>query len=184
MKKLIILLFFPLILGCEAKNDFDDIFQSIDLPPLRTNNTFSQPFRILKTKISDAALFDAKYGNTDLSIGYVLRYYFYTGINLSADSSELISMNLKVFSLQDTNDVSGIARDAIEEIRKMEYGSLEYEEFIGKYLSDCIDITKVQNDCIIPAVYQPVCGCDGFTYSNSAEAQCNGVVSFEKGKCD
>ena len=60
---------------CEA-NDFDNIYQSVDLAPLRTNNTFSQPFRILKTKISDAALFDAKYGNTDLSIGYVLSIIF------------------------------------------------------------------------------------------------------------
>ena len=72
----------------------------------------------------------------------MLRYYFYTGIDLNADSSELISMNLQTFSLKDSNDVSEIARDAIEEIRKMEYGSVEYEEFIGKYLSDCIDITK------------------------------------------
>jgi hypothetical protein len=184
MKKLILLLFFPLILGCEAKNDFDNIYQSIDLAPLRTKNTFSQPFRILKTKISDAALFDAKYGNTDLSIGYVLRYYFYTGIDLNADSSELISMNFQVFNLNDTKDALEISRDAIEEIRKMEFGSFEYEEFIGKYLSDCIDITKIQNDCIIPTIYEPVCGCDGFTYSNSAEAQCNGVLSFVNGKCN
>ena len=105
MKKLILLLFFPLILGCEASNNIDNIYQSIDLAPLRTNNTFSQPFRILKTKISDADLFDAKYGNTDLSIGYVLRYYFYTGIDLNADSSELISMNLQSFSLHVSNDV-------------------------------------------------------------------------------
>ncbi len=184
MKILILFLFFPLILGCEAKNDFDSIYQSIDLAPLRTNNTFSQPFRILKTKISDADLFDAKYGNTELSIGYVLRYYFYTGIDLNADSSELISMNLQLFNLKDTDDASEISIDAIEEIRKMEYGSVEYEEFIGKYLSDCIDIIKIQSDCVIPAIYEPVCGCDGFTYSNSVEAQCNGVVSFEKGKCD
>ena len=86
--------------------------------------------------------------------------------------------------LKTRNDVTDIARDAIEEIRKMEYGSVEYEEFIGKYLSGCIDITKIQNDCVIPTIYEPVCGCDGFTYSNSAEAQCNGVLSFENGKCD
>ena len=51
----------------------------------------------------------------------------------------------------------------------MEYGSVEYEEFIGKYLSDCIDITKIQNDCVIPTIYEPVCRCDGFTYSNSVK---------------
>lgn len=183
MKKLILLLFFPLILGRGAKNDFDNIYQSIDLAPLRTNNTFSQPFRILKTNIFDPALFDAKYGNTDLSIGYVLRYYFYTGIDLNADNSELISMNFQTFSLKDSNNALEIARDAIEEIRKMKYGSVEYVEFIGKYLSNCIDITKIQNDCVIPTIYEPVCGCDGFTYSNSAEAQCNGIVNFKIGKC-
>ena len=129
MKKLIILLFFPLTLGCEAKNDFDDIYQSIDLPPFRTNNTFSQPFRILKTKISDAALFDAKYGNTDLSIGYVLRYYFYTGIDLSSSNNELISMNGTYFEIPVTSDPIELARIAIYEIRDMSFGYREYKEF-------------------------------------------------------
>ena len=37
-------------------------------------------------------------------------------------------------------------------------------------------------DCLCPAVYQPVCGCDGQTYSNSCRASCR-VNSYTKGAC-
>ena len=31
-----------------------------------------------------------------------------------------------------------------------------------------------QRGCVCPAVYRPVCGSDGRTYSNGCEANCNG----------
>ena len=37
--------------------------------------------------------------------------------------------------------------------------------------------------CMSLAVWDPVCGCDGFTYSNSGDAACNSIYDFTSGEC-
>jgi len=51
--------------------------------------------------------------------------------------------------------------------------------------NDCVDSTLIkQNEhANIPAYYLPVCGCNGVTYSNSVEAEVNGVIKYTNGIC-
>ena len=81
MKNLLLFLFIPFI--CFG--------QEFELPALRLSNNFSKPNRVLKTTISDESLFKQNYNNTDLTLDYVIRYHFYTSIDLNAGENQLIS---------------------------------------------------------------------------------------------
>lgn len=49
--------------------------------------------------------------------------------------------------------------------------------------ADCIDASKIKPDGICTMQYDPVCGCDGKTYSNACVASNAGLRTFVKGPC-
>ena len=102
--------------------------QEVELPALRLSNNFSKTNRVLKTKISDKSLFEQKYDNTDLTLDYVIRYHFYTSIDLNSKENQLISMDGSTFNLSSDN-AKDLTDEVISLVGGMYYGKKELNAF-------------------------------------------------------
>ena len=123
MKKLILLLSFIPIISFGQSTD-----QEIELTALRLSDNFSKQHRVLKTTISDKSLFQQYYNNTNLTLDYVIRYHFYTSINLNSEKNQLISMDGTKFNLSSKNAVD-LTDEVVSLISKMYLGKKEFKEF-------------------------------------------------------
>ena len=115
---LFVLLFIPLV----------SIGQDIELPALRLSDNFSKPNRVLKTIISDKSLFQQNYNNTNLTLDYVIRYHFYTSIDLNAGENQLISMDGTIFNLSSEN-AEDLTDEVISLVGGMYFGKKEFNAF-------------------------------------------------------
>ena len=122
MKHLMLLIFIPLTSYSQS------IDQEEELPALRLSNNFSKPYRVLKTTISDKSLFQQYYNNTNLTLDYVIRYHFYTSIDLNSEKNQLISMDGTKFNLSSKNALD-LTDEVISLVSKMYFGEKEFKEF-------------------------------------------------------
>ena len=122
MKHLILLIFIPLTSFSQS------IDQEEELPALRLSNNFSKPYRVLKTTISDKSLFQQYYNNTNLTLDYVIRYHFYTSIDLNSEKNQLISMDGTKFNLSSKN-AQDLTDEVILLVSKMYFGEKEFKVF-------------------------------------------------------
>jgi hypothetical protein len=123
MKKLlIILLFIPVISFGQS------IDHEVELTALRLSDNFSKPYRVLKTTISDKSLFQQYYNNSNSTLDYVIRYHFYTSIDLNAKKNQLISMDGTKFNLSSKNAVD-LTDEVISLVSRMYFGKKEFNEF-------------------------------------------------------
>ena len=104
------------------------IGQDIELPALRLSDNFSKPNRVLKTIISDKSLFQQNYNNTNLTLDYVIRYHFYTSIDLNSEENQLISMDGTKFKLSSKNAVD-LTDEIVSLVSRMSFGKKEFNEF-------------------------------------------------------
>tara|TARA_B100000900_G_C20390813_1_gene638526 strand:- start:320 stop:706 length:387 start_codon:yes stop_codon:yes gene_type:complete len=101
---------------------------SIELKALRESDNYVKPYRILKTTISDKSFFQIKYLDSDMTLDYVLRYYFYTAIDLNSNTNQLISLDGTRFNLVSKN-ATDITNELILLVSKMYTGKKEFESF-------------------------------------------------------
>ena len=83
--------------------------------------------------------FDYIFPNTDVSCGYVIRYFFHTNIHLGKESNKLISMNGSIFNFENIDIIEereyiiSLTKSVLMVVGDMYFGSSELQEFLNIY---------------------------------------------------
>ena len=106
---------------------------------------FANGSRNMKSSVEHSVDFDQNFPGTNVSCGYVLRYFFYTNIHLNSNDAMLISMDGTRFDIPLSNKNQNVdsaiyeTKIVINLIRGMYYGNSEFKEFIEKYPNAEVD---------------------------------------------
>ena len=111
------------------------------LPALKERNdlVFDNKTRDLHSIVRDSLKFDYIFPNTDVSCGYVIRYFFHTNIHLSKESNKLISMNGSIFNfenidiMEEREYIISLTKSVLMVVGDMYFGSSELQEFLNIY---------------------------------------------------
>ena len=105
----------------------------------RNDLGFDNKTRDLYTIVEDSLKFDYIFPNTDVSCGYVIRYFFHTNIHLGKESNKLISMNGSIFnfenidSMEEREYIISLTKSVLVTVGDMYFGSSELQEFLNIY---------------------------------------------------
>ena len=105
----------------------------------RNELDFDKNTRDFYTVVDDSSKFDYIFPNTDVSCGYIIRYFFNTNIHLSSDSNELVSMNGSVFEIEvldssnEKDYIINLTENVFIKIGNMYYGFSELQDFLYEY---------------------------------------------------
>ena len=111
------------------------------LPALKERNDlgFDNKTRDLHSIVRDSLKFDYIFPNTDVSCGYVIRYFFHTNIYLGKESNKLVSMNGSIFNfenidiMEEREYIISLTKSVLMVVGDMYFGSSELQEFLNIY---------------------------------------------------
>ncbi len=146
IKNLVLIILFSLCnLNCKqiygSKTENTNMSASNILMALneRDDLGFDNKTRDLYSIVKDSLKFDYIFPNTDVSCGYVIRYFFHTNIHLGKESDKLISMNGSIFnfenvdSMEEREYIISLTKRVLITIGDMYFGSSELQEFLNVY---------------------------------------------------
>ena len=111
------------------------------LPALKERNDlgFDNKTRDLHSMVRDSLKFNYIFPNTDVSCGYVIRYFFHTNIYLGKESNKLVSMNGSIFNFENIDIIEEreyiirLTKIVLSAVGDMYFGSSELQEFLNIY---------------------------------------------------
>lgn len=96
-------------------------------------------------------------------------------------------INTQAIITHDWNPVCGCNGETYSNPMAAKYsGVTKYTEGVCEHdsLLGCVDSSLIKSEgAIITTEWNPVCGCNGKTYTNPMDAQANGVISYTQGAC-